>query len=430
VIVLILTRREYLGACAIAGVFLVAIAWQLRRVDRRDAVGPAGRVSRGESLLSLALLLLSAAFLAATIQQGVRQDYYLYRGIWGVVREGHDPWWLSLGIFGNAPTNAYGPLFNGLAIFDWFNPLLPKLLFAWTYLAFAASTIKASRRVMSRGLGAAAVAIIWFWNPYAWIEIPRYGHFDVLIGLSCVAAVAARIARRDVASGVSLALGVLLKYIPGVLLPFLILDRGRFRIRLLGSTLAVIAMGFGLSLLIWGWATFRPISFAIGRQPEYLSIFRFLEGTLSPVQGLDITRDLRYLSTPLLLLALLRVWNWSRRRGTEPASTAILVILTMLLLYQVGFPQYQMVLFVIASYWIVRKWEVLHRRQTLLVALGCYFAWIATFDVIEATLGVDYRRMRDWAGLVTLTLGCVLISCIVASSPIEEAESPADSSAP
>jgi hypothetical protein len=423
-----LTRREYLGACAIAAVMLLAISWELLRGDRRDAKGQGGRVSRGDCLLSLVLVVLSAAFLAATIQQGVRQDYYLYRGIWGVVREGHDPWWLSLGFFGNYPTNAYGPLFNALAIFEWFNPLLPKLLFAWAYLLFAANTIKASRRAMSRGLGAAVGGIIWFWNPYAWIEIAHYGHFDVLIGLSCVAAVAARIVRRDVTSGVSLALGVLLKYIPGVLLPFLILDRGRFRLRLLGAALAVIAMGFGLSLLIWGWATFRPISFAVGRQSEYLSVYRFLEGSYSPIKGLDIRRDLRYLTTPLLLLALLRAWNWCRRRGTEPASASVLATLITLLMYHVGFPQYQMVLFVLASYWIVRKWEALERRRLLLVALGCYFAWIATFDIIEATKGVDYRAMRDWAGLVTFVLGSLVIAGIVRSSPIEAAECPAGDS--
>jgi hypothetical protein len=421
---LVLTHREFIEACAIAGVMLLAIFWQLRRLDWRDAEGEGGRVWRGESLLSFVLLALSAAFLGATIEQGVRQDYFLYRGIWGVVREGHDPWWLTLGFWGNYPTNAYGPLFNGLAIFDWFNPILPKLLFAWTYLLFAVGTIKATRRAMSRGLLTAVGGIIWFWNPYAWIEIARYGHFDVLIGMACVAAVAARTVRRDVPSGASLALGVLLKYIPGVLLPFLILDRGRFRLRLLGVAVAGILIGFGVSVLLWGPATFRPIRFAVGRQSEYLSVYRFLEGTYSPIHGLDIRRDLHYLVTPLLLLALLRAWNWCRRRCTEPASAAVLAILITLLLYQVGFPQYQMVLFVLASYWIVRKWEALMRRQLPLVALGGYFAWIATFDIIEATKGVDYLAMRDWAGLVTFVLGCLLIAGIVRSSPIEDAECP------
>ena len=140
----ILTHHDTTGAAAIAAVMLLTILWRVRRIDRRIAAQRAGGLSRSHLWLNFALLLLSAAFLAATIRQGVHQDYHLYRAMWAAVREGRDPWWMVDGVFGHYPINAYGPLFNALAILDRINPLLPKLCFAWTYLLFAVGTIKAA----------------------------------------------------------------------------------------------------------------------------------------------------------------------------------------------------------------------------------------------------------------------------------------------
>ena len=47
---------------------------------------------------------------------------------------GHDPWFTVFGEFGDAPLNAYGPLFNFLAAVAWVNPLAPKVLFAYAYV--------------------------------------------------------------------------------------------------------------------------------------------------------------------------------------------------------------------------------------------------------------------------------------------------------
>ena len=284
----ILTHHDTTGAAAIAAVMLLTILWRVRQIDRRIAAQQAGGLSRSHLWLNFALLLLSAAFLAATIRQGVLQDYHLYRAMWAAVREGRDPWWMVDGVFGHYPINAYGPLFNALAILDRINPLLPKLCFAWTYLLFAVGTIKAAVSEAEWNSVATAAGLAWLWNPYVWVELAHYGHFDVLVGLFCVGAVAARIDRRDARSGACLALGVLLKYMPVVLLPFLILDRGRFRLRLLGLATALIGLGLGLSVLVWGTAVFRPIIFAVGRTSQYLSIYRYLDGFYSPISRLAL----------------------------------------------------------------------------------------------------------------------------------------------
>ena len=32
--------------------------------------------------------------------------------------------------------------------------------------------------------------MVWLWSPFAWVEVGYFGHFDVLVAILCVAAVA------------------------------------------------------------------------------------------------------------------------------------------------------------------------------------------------------------------------------------------------
>jgi hypothetical protein len=412
------------GAALIAAGLFLSIVLLVRRLDVRFAGNKTSRERRVEWCTNLGLVLCSFAFLSVAVWRGSIQDYYLFRQMWYEVRLGHDPWWLSFGVFGNHPLNAYGPVFNALAIVDWINPLAPKLLFAWAYLVFAVWLIKSSGQDGRRSGLQAILLLAWFWNPYVWVENAIYGHFDVLVGLLCVAAVQARIERRDIVSGASLGLGVLLKYMPIVLLPFLVLDGGRIRPRfyLFVTAAAVVLFGLGISEFIWGPSVFRPLVFAAERGSQYLSIFRYLKGLYSPFVHMDISRDLDSMSGVILFVALLRVWSWSRLGNIDTASSAVLAILTTLLFYKVGFPQYQMVLFVLASYWVVSKSHQLRNKTPLLVALGCYFGWLATFDLIEYNIGVDFHGMQEWAGLPTFLLGCVLVVCVVRSSTTQPSQ--------
>jgi hypothetical protein len=341
--------------------------------------------------------------------------------MWQEVRLWHDPWFVSVGVFGSYPLNAYGPLFNTLAIPDYFNPVFSKLLFSWAYLLFAIWLIKRpdqAERVSTLGT---IVLLIWLWNPFVWVEIANYGHFDVLVGICSVGALAARIQRRDIVSGICLGIGVLLKYIPIVLLPFLILDEGRIlpRRRLLYAATAVILLGMGISQSIWGVSVYRPIAFAVERRSDWLSIWRFLHGTHSPLVQHGYAYILEYLYRPILFLALLRAWSWSRLSKVDIASSAVLAILVTLMFYRVGFPQYQMVLFVLASYWIISMRDEIRQRTPLLVALGCYFGWYALFDLGESTRVVIPDVIQDWVGLPTFLLAVALLVCVVRSATTE-----------
>ncbi len=269
----------------------------------------AGRPTR------LLLAGVSMVFLAVAVVTGACQDYYLYLQMWSEVRLGHDPWFIVPGTFGQGPLNAYGPLFNLMAWLAWVNPLAPKLLFVGSYLLFAISQVRSFMAGRpNSGLAVVGLAAL-FWNPFPWVEIAIRGHFDILVGLACLGAVHAWVRGRDTLAGVSLATGVLLKYIPIVLVPFLALDRGRIRYRFLLAVVAAIALGLGLSIAWWGHSTLHPLTFAATRKSTTLSIFRYIRGPYSPLVWLGGASNYDYLAPPLMFLAPV-----ARGRGTESDS--------------------------------------------------------------------------------------------------------------
>ena len=55
-------------------------------------------------------------------------------------------------------------------------------------------------------------------------------------------------------------LGILLKYMPIVILPFLVFSERRFHFRLLSFCVGVVILGFVVSAIIWGTSTFWPLA--------------------------------------------------------------------------------------------------------------------------------------------------------------------------
>lgn len=391
--------------------FALALGWW----DDRLAASRTPEDREWDRSVSLVLIVVASAFLFVTVLTGAVHDYALYEDFWFVVQLGRDPWFVQPGVWGVHPPNAYGPLFNLLAGVMSVNLLAPKLLFAATYIAAATALTKtmATRRQTSRFV----VLLVWAWNPYVWVEVAIRGHFDVMVGAASVAAVHARRRGQDLPCAIALALGILLKYIPITLLPFLALERGRVRGRLVVAMTVPIALGIGLSYLVWGPSMFGPLSFAATRHSTYLSIFRFLRGRYSPLDelGLEVAPD--QLALPALALALLGVWWWCRTRQPDPATAAVLAMLVTLLLYRNGYPQYQMVLLMLASYCVAQTWEQRRHRTALAITLVGYFGWIVVFDVTYSLIGEGVPTFEDLVGLPTFALGCALGACIVWSEP-------------
>jgi len=364
---------------------------------------------RGGLCNNFFLIAFSAAFLALTVLSWVQGDYRAYLGEWSVVLEGGNPWV-------DGGNNAYGPLFNALGPLVWINPLASKLLFAFSYLVYVIWLVK------DFALRGELVARSWPWlslwllNPFPWIEIAYFGYFDVLVGLACVAAIHSLLAKKDGTAGAYLALGVLLKFMPIVIVPFLALNERRLHVRLLSFCIGIVFLGFTVSALIWGTSTFLPLAFAAARTPQW-SIYSVLGSTDSLLRLFSDSPKytLDWLEKPLLATAVLGVFGWwCVLRRTGPALSAALAILVTLLFYRVGYINYQMVLFVLISYWIASEWKQLIDRYALAAVLGGYFCVLAILDFVSWSvqltddISITKLSLSDMV-LIKFLLGCALL---------------------
>ena len=200
-------------------------------------------------------------------------------------------------------------------------------------------------RSAPRRVSSPPVVIIWLLNPLPWVEIAYWGNFDVLVGVTCAAAVHGRLRDKDVVSGDWLALGILLKYLPIVLLPFVMSDQRRIRLRLFGSCSVFVTLGLVISVLVWGTSTFRPLEFAATRESRGSSIFAFCAEIVLRFGWSANSPNVDWLALPCLLAAGLGVFARCAIRRTGPALSAVLAVLVTLLFFQVALIRYQMVLF-------------------------------------------------------------------------------------
>jgi len=267
-------------------------------------------------------------------------------------------------------------LFNALAPLVWLNPLTNKLLFALSYLVYVIWLIKdfALRRGFTtlswRWLG------LWLLNPFPWVEIAYLGYSDVLVAIACVAAVHSLLEGKDRDSGTYLGLGILLKFMPIVILPFLVFSERRFHVRLLGFCTGVVIFGFAVSVAVWGTSTFLPLTFAMMRYP-YFSIY----DVLASREPFD------WLEKPFLATAGLGVFVWCVLRRTGLALSAALAVSITLLFYRMGYINYYMVLFFLILYWLVSQWEQSEQHPVAAALLSGYFALLAILDIVHWSMG-------------------------------------------
>ena len=166
-------------------------------------------------------------------------------------------------------------MFNLLAPLVWVNVLANKLLFSFSYLVYVVWLIKDFGPRRGFVVFSWPLVLLLLLNPFPWWEIAYLGYFDILVGLACVAAVHWRVRGKDWLSGACLALGILLKFMPIVILPFLAFSGRRFHSRLIISCVGVVVLGLVVSVLVWGTSTFAPLTFAATRNAEYVDLHSF-----------------------------------------------------------------------------------------------------------------------------------------------------------
>jgi Glycosyltransferase family 87 len=398
------------AAALLAAVLHLVIVLFIYRIDRKHQGRFLDKV-RPHSHANVVLVVFSAAFLAFAALTGAQGDYNeAYLKEWMAVLDGADPW-------GGEPFNAYGPLFNLLAPLAWVNPLANKLLFAFSYLVFV---IWLTKDFGSRQ-GFVAVSWpsvgLWLLNPFPWEQIAYCGYFDVLVSLACVAAVHSLVSNKDGVSGAYLALGILLKYMPIVILPFLVFNKRRFHFRLLSFCVGIVVLGLVVSVLIWGTSTFLPIKVAATRE-SLRSIYVVLASTHSPLRLFFDSPNVDWLEKPLLLTAGLATFTWCMLRRIEPALSSALAILVTLLFYRIGWANYQMVLFSLISYWAVSNWAQFKDRSVLIALLVGYFSFLAVTNLAfwwRLVGSIFYSNIV--VSLLQFLLGCALLVTLVRLRP-------------
>ena len=373
---------------------------------------------RSSSHANATLVVFSAAFLALAVLSGIQGDYKGYLDEWMRVVGGANPWdedsilkWGS-----NAYGNTYGPLFNALALLAWLNPLTNKLLFAFSYLVYLIWLIKdfAPRRGVVIPWPWAA---LWLLNPFPWEQIAYFGYFDVLVALACVAAVHSLVCGKDGISGIYLAFGILLKYMPIVILPFLVFSERRFHFRLLSFCLGVVILGLVVSVIIWGTLTFFPVTFAATRHSVW-SIYVVLASSRSPLRLFFDSPNVDWLDKPLLLTTGLATFAWCSLRQIEPVLSSVLAILVTLLFYRIGYANYQMVLFCLISYWVVSNWTRFKQPSVLAALLVGYFSFLAVENLVFWWFVVQtIPHLETLASLFQFLLGCALFFSLVQLRP-------------
>src|SRR5262245_40030744 len=372
------------AAVPLAVILHLVIVLFIQMVDRAK---PRVSLKPGEPdpLVNVALIVFSAAFLALTVLSGDRWDYTNYLWQWTDVLEGRDPW----NYVQKSDPNAYGPLFNLMAPSVYCNLLTNKILFAFAYLIYLIWLIKDFGPRRGFEVSSCPWLLLLLLNPFPWWQIAYLGYFDILVGLTCVAAVHWRMSNRDWLSGACLALGVLLKFMPIVILPFLAFNGRRVHFRLILSCLGIIVLGAIGSILAWGTSTFKPLTFAATRG-AVLSIYNLADSSHSPLRIFWDPPNSQLLAEPMLVIAGLATYAWCLRGQTEPALSSALAVFVTLFFYWVWWANYQIVFFVLILYWAVSEWERFNEHPVLAALLGGYFALLTVADLARSTDLVGY----------------------------------------
>ena len=136
------------------------------------------------------LIGFALVFLMFAVLSGPRQDYVAFLEIWAAVRAGARPLVDSRAV--GLSAQRLWAAFQRPALPAAWNELAPKLLFALAYCLFAVLFLKQGLlRRGHEGKSFPALGLLaWLMSPFAWVEIAYFGHFDVLVAIACVAAVA------------------------------------------------------------------------------------------------------------------------------------------------------------------------------------------------------------------------------------------------
>jgi hypothetical protein len=170
--------------------------------------------------------------------------------------------------------------------------------------------------------------------------------------------------------------------------------------------LAVLALGFGVSYLIYGREVIDPILYAGERPSIRHSIFRFLRGRFSPLPLAGLPHGVDFLSAPLMVSFLLFMFIWHISKNMDLSITCLLIITGILLLYRVGHSQLHVNTIFLGYYWYACG-AIPKAVKARAGVLGLIFlVWISVLAPVYQII-VGYELARETLGVFTFTFGAV-----------------------
>ncbi len=396
---------------------------------RRLALGdPPKGLGRHLHALNCFTLIAMGVWCYIAIRAGARMDYEAYLIQWDMVLAGEQmPW-------GPHSTNAYGPLYNLIAPLTLVDPFFPKLLFVFAWIWASAFMIGQALRLSHPIRTAWAIAALMLVSPFCALQIAHYGHFDILPAGLCLLAVHLRRKDRDGWAGAALGAAVLLKFYPLAMLPFLMLDGRRLRLRVGVWCVGLIALGMLASYLAWGESTWHPLMFAAERPSRWMSIFRFLRGPYSPLGLFMDDPNVDFLSGPSVVVFGGAVWLACWWRRVDVVSASIAGLATGLHFYKVGHAQFLMVLVVLIGYWMaIGEGSPTRRRAAFWAALVSVLWWTAfmiVWVIMRRFARPSIPPYHDPASLIALAQTAWLVLAMIGQGAKPQDRGSADTARP
>ena len=347
------------------------------------------------------LILLFLALMIA-LSSGFQVDYRSYLQIWGRVTDGLNPWIFKTG---ESTGNNYGPAYNLLALFAYLHPLLPKCFFVFLWIGTIAWLDRLS--MVDEHLDFRKRILIWLLilvNPYFWRQIPLSAHFDILVATCCLGAIHCQKVRREILAGIWLGMGILFKFIPIVLLPFLCVQNRRIRPKTLVACSALVILTFAVCYILWGDGVFHPLFYAGAQASERHSIYRFLRGEFSPLRLFMENPNVDFISLPSIVILGVVLFFLHIKHNLETSAISLMMLIGVLLLYNLGHSQYQIVPIYVGIYWFIVHSRRGDNISKVVKFWLFYMAWISVIAPgLELAAGA--KMAHEIKGIITFGIG-------------------------
>ena len=338
-------------------------------------------------------------------------DYIFYMQQWDAIIHGKNAW--------ADKTNAYGPIHNVLALLYSININLPRLLFVslWLISCIGIMAIIKQNKYLPEEYKYALYFTLLL-NPLFWIFIVKFGTNDILMAFFVLVSIFFYKKQKDVVSGSLMAVAIAVKFIPLVMIPFLVFSKVRVRWNFAISLLLVLAAIFSISYMLWGGDLLHPFHMAGERSSKMLSIFRFLRGSVSPLRLFVAQPNLDWMSIYLCIGIILSFLYIHIKYNFENILSSITALTLLLMFFKVGHHQFYITLVMLFILWIGLDYRRIYNAGFSLLPVFTFILWISFMSFLylltNEYVGTGWKiGWREIIGLPTfLVSGWLAISLI------------------